>query len=250
MHLPHCHLRAAVVAAWVLSAGAAWSQPARPSPCGDAVPILRGDTLSRIAQRCDVSEAALLSANPDIAGSGDLEVGTRLVVKQDAAALRSRLEGVTGRIGALASRAGEALEGAAGEVGSSVDGLLGQNQTLRDGLRQLGVPSVKALTASPTVAIFPRQGRPGTTVTLSAIGLPADTAVAVGAGPRQAAYEVLERIRTTADGTLDATVKVPEWAAGAGPLVFVVASGERPVRVRSDPFAVTGEADQPTRLRP
>ena len=228
-------LRAALVVSCVLPASAAWSQP---TPCGDAATIIRGDTLSRITQRCNVSEAALLAANPRIAGSGDLQVGARLGTRPADAA---------GQLGSLASRTGDALGGIAGEVGSSVGGLLDRNPAVRDRLRQLGVPGVDGRTDRPALAVYPARGGPGTPVALSAINLPANVAVAVGAGPRGVAYEVLDRVRTAGDGSLDATVRVPAWAAGAGPLVFVVADGEGQVRVRSDPFAVTEASTPPGR---
>lgn len=248
MPIPPRSTRAALVVASLLCPAAAWPQAARPSPCGDAALVARGDTLSRIAQRCDVSEAALLAANPGVRDSGDLEVGTRLRLQRGTAQANSRLDQATDRLGAFASRTGEALEGIAGEIGSSVEDLLGKNPNLRDQLRQLGVPGLSAPATPPTLAIFPQGGPPGTSVTLSAIGLPANAAVVIGGGPRRTAYEVLERARTTGDGTLDAAVRVPGWAAGAGPFVFVVAAGERGIRVRSDPFAVTEGLAPPTPL--
>ena len=230
---------AAVAAACALLAGAAWSQPARSSPCGDAVAVVRGDTLSRIAQRCDVGEGALLAANPRVRDSGDLEVGTRLSLRRAASDDRSRPDDAAARLGALASRTGEALGGIAGEVGSSVEDLLGQTPALREQLRRLGLPGVDARAKPPAIAIFPRQGPVGTSVTLSAVGLPPNATVAVGGGPRRAAYEVLDQVRTTGDGTLDATVQVPGWATDAGSFVFVVADAKRDLRVRSDAFTVT-----------
>lgn len=240
--------RAALVAASLFCPGAAWSQAARPSPCGDAVSVTRGDTLSRIAQRCDVSEAVLLAANPGVRDSGDLEVGTPLRLRRDPVLARSQLDQAADRLGAFASRAGEALQGVAGEVGSSVEELLNQNPNLQDRLRQLGIPGLDATATPTTLAIYPRQGPPGTSVNVSAIGLPANASVVIGGGPPRTAYEVLERARTTADGTLDVAVRVPGWAADAGSFVFVVAGGERRVRVRSDPFAVTSGAVPPVPL--
>lgn len=244
--LRHYLHAATVVCALAVAAPAAQSQPSPPPPCGDAVSVVRGDTLSRIARRCDVTEATLLAANPRVSGSGDLQVGARLSVRPDDAA---------GRLSGLASRTGEALGGIAGEVGSSVGGLLDRNPAVRDRLRQLGLPSGDGHTDRPTLAAFPARGGPGTPVALSAINLPANASVAIGAGSRGEAYEVLDRARTAADGTLDATVRVPAWAAGAGsltgpltgPLVFVVADGEGQVQVRSDPFAVTGAPASPSR---
>ena len=42
------------------------------------VKVLPDDTVSRIASRCNVSEGALLAANPSIDGSSDLQIGATL----------------------------------------------------------------------------------------------------------------------------------------------------------------------------
>ena len=72
--MPHPRAAAALLAICLLCPNSTWAQSA-PSPCGDAVVVARGDTLSRIAERCDVSEALLLRANPGLSGSDDLRAG-------------------------------------------------------------------------------------------------------------------------------------------------------------------------------
>ncbi len=67
---------AAAVLAVALSAGAAQAQNA----CGNAVTVARGDTLSGIARRCDVTVDALLEANPDIDNPRTIDVGQSIVV--------------------------------------------------------------------------------------------------------------------------------------------------------------------------
>lgn len=238
------HLLAALLVAWTLQPGPARAQPAPSSPCGEAVVVARGDTLSRIAERCNVSEAQLLRANPGLSGSQDLRAGQELRLRRDAPDLSARFDRAVGSVGALASRAGSALNELAGEVGASVDDLLTRNPDLHNRLRQLGdrlgLAGVDADAA--TASISPASGPPGTLVTISALGLPANTPVVVGAGGRRLAYEVLDRARTSGTGTLLATVPVPAWAGDAGQLVFVVASPERGLAVRSAPFEVTGPA--------
>ena len=77
-------------------------------------------------------------------------------------------------------------------------------------------------------------------MTVSATGLPTDAAVVNGGGVPRAAYEVLDRARTTADGTLQATVRIPEWAGDRERLVLTVAAPDGSWKVRSAPFQVIG----------
>lgn len=243
--MPYPRAAAALLAICLLCPNSTWAQSA-PSPCGDAVVVTRGDTLSRIAERCDVSEALLLRANPGLSGSDDLRAGQELRLRRDAPDRGTRFDRAVGSVSTLASRAGDALDDLAGEVGASVDDLLTKNPDLHNRLRQLGGRlGISGVDASAAVAsISPASGPPGTLVTVSALGLPANTPVAIGAGARRSAYEVLDHARTSGDGTLLATVQVPAWAGGAGQLVFVVASPERDLKVRSTPFEVT-DASRP-----
>ena len=221
----------AALTAVALSGGGAAAQ----SPCGDAAVVERGDTLTRIAERCDISEGRLLRANPAIEGSEDLRVGMRLD-------LRPRERQVRERVESFAERAGDRLAGFARDIGSSVDDLLDKNPDLQQRLRGLGdrlnIPGVDASKAK--VSLSAQSGPVGTSVTISGTGLPDNVPVVIGAGPPRAAYDVLTRARTSADGTLQATVEVPSWAGEHRRLVFVVASDERGWTARSVPFEVTG----------
>lgn len=242
--MPHPRLKlpSTLLAACLLLPGAASAQSAPPLPCGNTVMVARGDTLSRIAERCDVSEAVLLRANPGISGSDDLRAGLELRLWRDDPDLSARFDRAVGSVGAFASRAGNALNDLAGEAGTSVDDLLTRNPDLHSRLRHLGDRLGLADASAASASIAPASGPSGTLVTISALGLPADMPVVVGAGARRSAYEVLDRARTSGTGTVLATVPVPAWAAGAGPLVFVVASPERGLAVRSKPFEVAGPA--------
>ena len=99
--------------------------------CGAKAVVQRGDTLSRIAERCEISEGDLLRANPDVEGSADLRVGMEL-------SLRSPERQLADRVESFARSAGDKLSGLAQEFGSSVDDLLEKNPDLRQRLRGLG----------------------------------------------------------------------------------------------------------------
>lgn len=218
-------------------ATAAGAQGPEPSAAcaGDTVLVRRGDTVSRIAERCGIGEARLLRANPRVEGSDDLAVGEALNLPPGDV---SALDAAGRRLRSLASRAGDRLSGLAAEIGSPVEDLLDKNPDLRQRLRtlgdRLGVPGVDADAA--TVTLSPQVGPPGTSVTLSAIGLPPNAAVAIGAGAPGRAYEVLDRARTSVDGTLRATVRAPEGVDGAERLVFTVAGDGW--KARSPAFAL------------
>ena len=211
-------LLAGLIAAWLLQPDPVRAQGAPASPCGDAARVERGDTLSRIAQRCGVSEAAILRANPRIQGSADLQTGATIGLRPGGGDSGFDLGQAADRLGAFASGLGGALGEIAGRVGSSVEDLLAKNPDLQDRLRRLGtrlgVTDTEARAAG--VSILPRSGPEGTVVALSAAGLPANTPVILGGGGPGAAYEVLDSALTGGDGGLRATVRVPSWA-GAGP---------------------------------
>ncbi|WP_457092728.1 LysM peptidoglycan-binding domain-containing protein [Microvirga sp. P5_D2] len=213
-----------------------WGQ-VPPPPCGDTITISRTDTLSGIAQRCDTTEGAILRANPGVEGSDDLQVGTQLN-------LPSGLSGgtTTDRLKSLARETGDALTGMAQELGSSVEDLLKKNPDLQQRLKQLGdrlnIPGGDAGKAQ--VSLSPQSGAAGTSVTVSATGLPSDAAVVIGGGAPRSAYEVLDRTRTTATGTLQATVRIPEWAGDRERFALTLAAPDGSWKVRSAPFQVTG----------
>jgi len=217
-----------------LSASVALAQT-QPSGCGDTVTVQRGDTLSSIAQRCDITEGSLMRLNPHIEGSRDLRVGMQLDTRKNSG------EGL-GRLGSLADKAIGTLSDFARDLGSSAQDLLDRNPDLRQRiegferqLRNSGTGSVKG-----SVSVAPEQIASGETLTISAQGLPPDTPVVIGAGQRQAAYEIIERTRTGPDGTLHMNVRVPDWAMTMNQMVLVVAAENGEWKVRSEPIKVTG----------
>jgi len=227
----HLH---ACVALLLLGSGPVWAQPS--ASCGDATRVSRSDTLSSIAARCDTSEAAILRANPAVEGSDDLRVGRELRLTA------STTQPTTERLGSLAREAGSALSGMAQDLTSSVDNLLDKNPDLRQRLGGIGdrINSTNVDVSKAEVLLTPGSGTVGTTVTVSAEGLPADTAVVIGGGAPRTAYEVLQRARTTAGGTLQASIRIPEWSTGQERFVVTVAADEGGWKVRSAPFQIAG----------
>lgn len=234
----HAPFRASIALSFasMLAATAAAAQ-VPPPPCGDVVTVQRGDTLSRIAERCDVSERSLIRLNPQIQGSGDLRVGMEIRAREG-----SGSGDPLDRLGALAGEAAEALSGVARDLGSSAQELLDRNPDLRSRLERFGQRFGSSPAPAPDgrVEVAPREGVAGDTVTVSARGLPRETPVVLGAGRPQAAYEVIERARTGPEGTLQTSVRIPDWAEAGDRLVIVVAGEDRNWTVRSAPVRITG----------
>jgi len=202
------------------------------TPCEGTVVIQRSDTLSSIASRCDVSEASLLNANPSIQGSGDLQVGATLQVKPGDG------EGVGATVRSFSRRAGDTVGRLASDVGSSVGDLLDKNPDLKARLDKVG--STVGLTSDQPAAmatVLPRSGSPGSTVTITANGLQPSSPISIGAGALGGAYTVIGHAQSTASGTVESKVTVPNDAVSGNSIVFSVGTGGG-VSARTAPFTV------------
>jgi hypothetical protein len=62
----------------------------------------------------------------------------------------------------------------------------------------------------------------------------------IAGGAPRAAHEVLDRARTTTDGTLQAIIQVPDWAGTEKRFVFVIIGTDPDWKARSSPFEITG----------
>lgn len=254
--MPHCFApvfkRIALLAAPALLLGLA--QPAQ-AQCGSEVQVQEGDTLSSIAKRCNVTEAKILDLNGTIEGSDDLRPGMTLTLvppaaKDAATRAREAADSLFARLKAYARDAGQSLEGAAETVTSSVEDFVKRNPDLHQSVRKLGqrlnIPGMDKVEAQ--VSLSARTGPPGTPVTLSAIGLPPNQRVDIGGGPPDGDYAILDTARTSAEGTLQATVQVPANADPQRDFIFVIANPELNLAARSAIFDVaeaTAGADAP-----
>ena len=218
-----------IIGTCMLTAGHGYAQEAA---CGDGpVKVLPDDTLSRIASRCDVSEGALLAANPSIDGSGDLQVGATLRLRMATG------QGLADRLNHLGREANDAVGRIAGQVGASAQDLLDRNPDLKGRLERLGRRiGLADGAAAPSLTVSPDHGPSGSTVTLTATGLPKDEPLMIGVGAPNTAFQVLQSARTSDKGTLDVDVQVPERKGGTR-LVFVLRSGDA-IKLNSKPFRV------------
>jgi LysM repeat protein len=207
--------------------------------CGETVIVQRDDTLSSIADRCDVPERSLMRLNPRVDGSRDLRVGMELRTRGDRQADAGN---GLGRLGSLAGNAVDSLSDFATDLGSSARDLLDRNPDLRQrmegieqSLRNAGTGPVRG-----SVSVSPTEAATGGSLNVSAQGLPPDAPVVIGVGRPQAAYEVLQNARTSSDGTLQMDVRVPDWAADPTRLAVVVAAESGDWTLQSQLIRVTG----------
>jgi LysM domain len=229
-------VRRTTVLAIVAGAGLVTCSPglAEEADCRDGkVQVRPDDTLSLIAGRCDVSEGAILAANPAIDGSADLEVGATLRLQPPA----SQSQRLGDRLNHFAREADDALGRVAGQVGSSAQDLLNKNPDLKGRLERLGRRiGLGDGGSAPSLTLTPDQGPPGSTVTLAATGLPKERPFMIGVGAPNKAYRVLHESRSSDQGTLDAQVRVPERDEGKR-VVFTLRGGDA-VKLTSEPFQI------------
>lgn len=90
------------------------------------------------------------------------------------------------------------------------------------------------------VSLSPLSGAPGAPVRVIASGFEPHAEVAIGIGPMDSEYEVVDRARTDARGSLTAEVEVPGHARPGSNWVVVVTKGHGPDRIKkmSEPFTV------------
>jgi hypothetical protein len=87
------------------------------------------------------------------------------------------------------------------------------------------------------VTISPESGPAGTTVQLTANGLPANTEIQLGAGPVASEYDIIGSATTDASGNLSLDIAVPDYFDSGDEMVFVVALNNN--EAISNAFSVT-----------
>ena len=89
------------------------------------------------------------------------------------------------------------------------------------------------------VRLEPASGAPGTIVTLSASGFQSFVELKVSAGSDVSSLQEFERVTSDSGGSASLNVRIPDWAAETGMLVFAVETLNGRVRVLSETFNVT-----------
>lgn len=148
---------------------------------------------------------------------------------------------------------GDTLYEIARSCNTSVDALLAANPDIENPAiiyigQEIAMPdggSDDEFTPEPQpISISPMAGPPGTSVTVSASGFAPAAQVDIGFGPWESEYDVLTTVQAQADGSVSATVPVPDFADPDNQWVFVAAvPGGR--SLTSGFFEVTGHPSTP-----
>jgi ElaB/YqjD/DUF883 family membrane-anchored ribosome-binding protein len=213
--------------------------------CGEKVEVKQGETLSDLAKRCGVAEARILDLNSNIEGSNDLRAGMTLNLaapsaEEAADKAREAADSFLSRLKSYARETAQTIDRATKSARESVAEFIQRNPDLHHRIRRLGqdlnIPGMEQVEAQVSLSV--RKGAPGTPVTLSAIGLPANQRVEIAGGAPARDYRIIERARTSAEGTLQATIQLPPWADPQRDFIFVIAIPDMNLAVRSARFDV------------
>lgn len=94
-------------------------------------------------------------------------------------------------------------------------------------------------------AVTPTSGPPGTIVQVTASGFRVSTTLRMMAGAKVATLQAFQQVTTDARGNATASVRIPEWAAGPGTLVFAFETLDGRLRAVTDTFRVGAAAPPP-----
>lgn len=205
------------------------------SNCGDAESLRPNETIKQLAQRCNVPLDALMAANPEASEADG--VTDRVLLMPEPATI-----GWADRARSAVRDAGRQVEEAATEAGRSVSEYLSDEPDLnRDILEfgeRLGIPGI---TASPDrgaeLVAGTLAGMPGDRVELSAIGLPGNAEVVIGAWI-QGEFVPLGRDVTSSAGRLSSVVEVPEVPETEDQIRFMLRTADERLSVTSEPFSI------------
>lgn len=253
------------------------------SPCGDTETVVAGDTLYKIAARCNTTVAALLEANPQIRNRNLIYVGQVLTIPNGEdgmpGAASVLIEPETGPPGATVTVTarnfpvntevvvgiGEpatepvssfrATTDAIGTLNTQIEVPEGAQPNERfvvvvyvpgpDGARATSQEFiVTSSQTGPSVMITPSQGLPGSTVQLQAGGFAPNTPVDIGFGRVESEYDIIAQATTNGDGGLARQVGVPNFAEPGDQYVFVITPQNSPEDIISNVFTVTGDGHE------
>ena len=146
-----------VLLASFASTSSAFAAPAPTGQCGTSVTVVSGDTLRKIADRCETSVAALRLANPEIGWGNLIYAGQVLLLPG------SILYGDNGYDTYLVVR-GDTLKSLANRFGTSVDILLSLNKSITNANliyegQHLVVPSGRGVPVPPPPTNPPPSGQ-------------------------------------------------------------------------------------------
>jgi hypothetical protein len=103
-----------------------------------------------------------------------------------------------------------------------------------------------AMPAEPTAEITPASGPPGTSVQLTASGLPPDVPFQLGVGRISSEFELVGTVETNRQGAVQAEVAIPESARPGERWIVVLNEEQQGLTLVSNAFNITRSVAKPT----
>jgi LysM repeat protein len=200
---------------------------AQTTPCGPVYTVQSGDSMWLISQRCNVSLASLLAANPQITNPRVIFPGQQINISSGVAIPVTGPQITTYY---YIVKPGDNLDYLADRLKTTVDEIVSVNPALQED-RTLYRDQIIALPgdrpSAPMALVSPTTGPPGTPVRVVADGFPANVNVDIGVGLPGTHYIVLAQQQTDDQGRLDTRVNLPLNAPLNDRWVFVVDRRDR-----------------------
>ena len=209
--------------------------------------VRRGDTVSSIARAHGMSMAQVFELNPDLDARtmrpGDtvrVRGGIAPPPRDDTVRYVVRPGDTLGSI----ARANNVTRRQVRDLNPNVDF---RNLRVGDVVR---LPAGAAPPAPPpvevAVTVSPTSGPPGTLVQVAGSGFAAAAPLRLMAGLTAADLRELQLVTADARGRATLTVRVPDWAARAGSIVFAYETTNGRLRSVSEPFRIVQAAPTPS----
>lgn len=207
-----------------------------------------GDTVSSIARAHGVTMAEIFRLNPDL-DARTMRAGDIIRIQGGVAPPPPPQDNVV----RYTVKRGDTL----GSIARANNVTRAQIRALNPGLdfRNLRIGDVVRLPASAAppapppasaaVTVSPASGAPGTLVEIAASGFAPSTPLRLMAGLTAANLRELGRVTTSNRGRATLTVRIPDWAASAGSIVFAYETTNGRLRSLSEPFRIVQPAPPP-----
>jgi LysM repeat protein len=225
----------------VLWSGFAFTASAQEDPCGEIVTVRSGDTLSRIARRCNTTVEAIVQENPEITNPNLIFPGMRLRMPIEIDRPDPDPDTMTYLV-----RPPDTLEAIAERFGTTVEEMLAANPDIDD---PEDIETGQRLVIPPTglhpeVDIEPTTGPPGTEIQVLASDFPTDIPLTVGIGRWGSEPTVSHEVTADDEGNVSTTITLPEEAMPGEEWVVLVQTVDLPrVEALSELFNVTEDRD-------
>lgn len=233
------HLAVALIV--VLGLGFAMAAPATAQePCGPTYTVQRGDTLYRIASRCDTTVADILAINPAITNRNRIHVNQVINIPQSGDTPAPPAPEPDAFIYIV--RPGDWLLRIARRFDVSLSALLRANPQLRTPSRiypgqRLVIPLQPD---QPTASLAPPSGPAGTQARVEGSGFTPGAAVEVLLGQNVATATVVATVTATDAGVVSTRAAIPAEAVAGQRWIAVLRDTATGARATSNEFRVTG----------